>query len=102
MNRLGAPLSGLVLGHLHWHELLDVSVTCRSWRAALSSVTQISWIRGGGLRATLLMNKMTRCRVLYVDGRDGFDVLRDMILPMADMRDLRAVTNECDSDVGKR
>ena len=101
MNRLGAPLSGLVLDHLHWHELLDVSVTCRSWRAALSSVTQISWIRGAGLRATLLMNKMTRCRVLYVDGRDGFDVLRDMILPMAVMRDLRTVTIEFDSDVDK-
>ena len=47
------------------------------------------------------MNKMTRCRVLYVDGRDGFDVLRDMILPMAVMRDLRAVTIEFDSDVDK-
>jgi hypothetical protein len=47
------------------------------------------------------MNKMTRCRVLYVDGRDWFDVLRDMILPMAVMRDLRAVTIEFDSDVDK-
>ena len=97
MNRLDAPLRGLVLDDLRFHELLRLSETCRSWRAALSSVTAINWIPVEGLRATHMMNKMTRCRVLKVSAR-SFDLLRDMILPMAMMRDLQGVTIEFDDD----
>ena len=97
MNRLDAPLRGLVLDDLRFEELLRLTETCRSWRAALSSVTAINWIPVEGLRATHMMNKMTRCRVLRVDAR-GFDMLRDMTLPMAMMRDLQQVTIEFDDD----
>ena len=69
MNRLDAPLRGLVLDDLRFHELLRLTETCRSWRT-LSSVTQINWITVEGLRAAHMMNKMTRCRVLCVDAHD--------------------------------
>ena len=97
MNRLDAPLRGLVLDDLWFDELLQLTETCRTWRAAISAVTAINWIPVEGLRATHMMNKMTRCRVLRVDAR-GFDVLRDMNLPMAMMRDLQRVTIEFDDD----
>lgn len=97
MNRLDAPLRGLVLDDLWFNELLRLTETCRSWRACLSSVTAINWITVEGLRATHMMNKMTRCRVLRVDARN-FDLLRDMNLPMAMMRDLQRVTIEFDED----
>ena len=97
MNRLDAPLRGLVLDDLDFGELLRLSETSRSWRAALSSVTEIHWIPGAGLRVTNMMTKMTRCRALWVSARD-FDLLRDMPLPMAMMRDLQRVTIEFDED----
>ena len=97
MNRLDAPLRGLVLDDLWFHELLRLTETCRSWRGCLSSVTRINWITVEGLRAAHMMNKMTRCRVLKVSAR-SFDLLRDMILPMAMMRDLQGVTIEFDDD----
>lgn len=89
MNRLDAPLRGLVLDDLRFHELLRLTETCRSWRNALTSVTEINCITVEGLRAAHMMNKMTRCRVLWVDARD-------MILPLAMMRDLQRVTIEFD------
>ena len=99
MNRLDAPLRGLVLDDLWFNELLRLTETCRSWGAAISSVTAINWITVEGLRAAHMMSKMTRCRVLQVDARGPrFDVLRDMNLPMAMMRDLQRVTIEFDED----
>ena len=100
MNRLDAPLRGLVLDDLRFHDILRVTETCRSWRAAISSVTEIHWIKVEGLRAAHMMNKMTRCRFLCVDAQD-FSVLRDMILPLAMMRDLQRVTIDFDEDVDK-
>ena len=70
MNRLDAPLRGLVLDDLRFDELLRLTETSRSWRATLSSVTRINWITVEGLRAAHMMNKMTRCRVLCVDAHD--------------------------------